>query len=27
LATEIPAMEDEGFQIINLEEMLMVQQD
>ncbi|MEI7751612.1 MAG: divergent polysaccharide deacetylase family protein [Candidatus Omnitrophota bacterium] len=27
LATEIPAMEDEGFQIINLEEMLQVQRD
>jgi uncharacterized protein len=27
LATEIPALEDEGFQIITLEEMLQVQQD
>lgn len=27
LATEIPAMEDEGFQIITLEEMLQVQRD
>jgi uncharacterized protein len=27
LATEIPAMEDEGFQIIHLEEMLQVQRD
>jgi polysaccharide deacetylase 2 family uncharacterized protein YibQ len=27
LGTEIPAMEDEGFEIINLEEMLQVQRD